>query len=197
MHGRANLSSTAAVPAVPRSPAQAGLDRSHCEPKEIIMSHIPRIRRVAAGLAGLACAGLGLAITAPAAFAHVPPPGGWGMPAAYVREALLHGEDLAPVSGSGSVPSSAAATVTRTVVAGGMPGWQIALIAAGAALLAATLAVLADRARAAHGRVLTLQRCDDDRRVPPGGAPELGETPEDGVARDLLEQTGKRLRAKR
>jgi hypothetical protein len=42
--------------------------------------------------------------------------------------------------------------VTRTVVVGGMPGWQIALIAAGAALLAATLAVLADRVRAAHHR---------------------------------------------
>jgi len=41
-------------------------------------------------------------------------------------------------------------TVTRTAVVGGMPGWQIALIAAGAALLAAALAVLADRARAAH-----------------------------------------------
>ena len=31
-----------------------------------------------------------------------------------------------------------------------MPGWQIALIAFGAALLAATLAVLAGRVRAAH-----------------------------------------------
>jgi len=40
--------------------------------------------------------------------------------------------------------------VTRTVVVGGMPGWQIALIAAGAALLAAALTVLADRVRAAH-----------------------------------------------
>ena len=40
--------------------------------------------------------------------------------------------------------------MTRIVVAGGMPGWQIALIAACAALLAATLAVLADRVRAAH-----------------------------------------------
>jgi hypothetical protein len=54
------------------------------------------------------------------------------------------------VSGSGSVRSSAAPAVTRIVVAGGMPGWQIALITAGAALLAAALAVLADRARAAH-----------------------------------------------
>ena len=35
-----------------------------------------------------------------------------------------------------------------SVVAGGTPGWQIALIAIGAALFAATLAVLLDRARA-------------------------------------------------
>ena len=43
-------------------------------------------------------------------------------------------------------------TVTHTVVVSGMPGWQIALIAAGAALLAAALAVLADRALAARRR---------------------------------------------
>ena len=35
-----------------------------------------------------------------------------------------------------------------SVVAGGMPGWQIALIAIGAALFAAALAVLLDRAHA-------------------------------------------------
>ena len=41
------------------------------------MNPIRRIRRVAAALAGLACAWLGLAIAAPAAFAalKVPPPG--------------------------------------------------------------------------------------------------------------------------
>ena len=41
----------------------------------------------------------------------------------------------------------------HTVVIGGMPGWQIALIAAGAALAAAAVAVLLDRAwtaRRAH-----------------------------------------------
>ena len=62
----------------------------------------------------------------------------------------------------GPSPSSAglgpfrprSATVTRTVVLGGMPGWQIALIAAGAALLAAALAVLADRARASHRKAI-------------------------------------------
>ena len=42
-----------------------------------------------------------------------------------------------------------------TVTAGGMPGWQITLIAAGAALLAAAVAVLLDRARAARRTAIT------------------------------------------
>jgi hypothetical protein len=44
--------------------------------------------------------------------------------------------------------------VVRTVVVGGTPGWQIALIAVVAALAAAVAAVLADRARAARRRPL-------------------------------------------
>jgi hypothetical protein len=43
----------------------------------------------------------------------------------------------------------------HAVVAGGMPGWQVALIAIGAALLAATVAVLLGRARAAHRKTIT------------------------------------------
>ena len=43
--------------------------------------------------------------------------------------------------------------ILGTVVIGGTPGWQIALIAAGAALLTAALAVTADRMRAARRRV--------------------------------------------
>jgi hypothetical protein len=43
-----------------------------------------------------------------------------------------------------------AAPVVPTVMAGGMPGWQIALIAVGAALVAAVVAVLLDRARLAR-----------------------------------------------
>ena len=38
-------------------------------------------------------------------------------------------------------------------VVGGMPGWEITLIAVGAALVAAMLAVLADRTWSARGRV--------------------------------------------
>ena len=50
-------------------------------------------------------------------------------------------------------PAAAPAQV-RTVIVGGTPGWQIALIAVGAALLAAALAVLADRALAARSRAI-------------------------------------------
>jgi hypothetical protein len=43
----------------------------------------------------------------------------------------------------------------HTAVIGGMPGWQIALIAIGAALLAATAAVLAYRAWTGRGKPAT------------------------------------------
>ena len=95
------------------------------------MNPIRHIRRFAAVLAGLAAALL--AVGATPAFARViPPPGTEYRPSAPAP---------APVR-----------TVTHTVVVGGMPIWQIALIAAGAALLAAALAVLADRALAARRR---------------------------------------------
>ena len=90
--------------------------------------HIRHIRRIAAALASLA-AGL-VAFGATPAFARVPIPPDVSAPPAPVP---------AP-----------ARTVTHTVVLGGMPGWQIALIAVGAALLAATVAVLTDRARASR-----------------------------------------------
>jgi hypothetical protein len=55
-----------------------------------------------------------------------------------------------PPPGGGGAPASPAPPDTVAVVAGGMPGWQIALIAVGAALLAAVLAVLLDRTWAAR-----------------------------------------------
>ena len=81
-----------------------------------------RLRRLATVLAAVICGLLASAAAVPAAFARMEPDPGAG----YVAPA--------------SVPAQ-----VRTIVAGGMPGWQITLIAAGAALAAAALAVLADR----------------------------------------------------
>jgi hypothetical protein len=87
------------------------------------MNHI---RRWVAVLATLAGALLAFAAATPAALATVDPPG-----------------------------PAAPGVVTRPVVihTGGMPGWQVALIAAGAALVAAVLAVLADRAWTARRHI--------------------------------------------
>ena len=52
---------------------------------------------------------------------------------------------------AGQTVGGGAAPAVPAVVAGGTPGWQIALIAVGAALVAAVLAVLLDRAR--HSRI--------------------------------------------
>jgi hypothetical protein len=87
-----------------------------------------RIRRIAAVFTGLAGALLAFVAAAPASFAVV-----------------------GPALGGSTGPAVPSAPVqVHTVVAGGMPGWQITLIALGAALLAATVAVLLDRARAAR-----------------------------------------------
>lgn len=45
------------------------------------------------------------------------------------------------------------------------------------------------------GRVLAIQRSDDGRWVPPGGVLELAETPAEGVAREVLEETGIKVEA--
>jgi hypothetical protein len=86
--------------------------------------HIRRIRHFIGVLAGLVGVVLVLSATAPAALATLAPP---------------------DPAGPAVLPAP-----THTVVVGGMPGWQITLIAVGAALLAATVAVLLDRARAAR-----------------------------------------------
>jgi hypothetical protein len=95
------------------------------------MSRIQSVRRLAGVVAGLATAVLAAVLTAPAALAvRVPlPPGG--------------------TAGSPTV------VPTRTIIEGGMPGWQITLIALGAALAAAVLAVLVYRARLARQQPAT------------------------------------------
>jgi hypothetical protein len=85
------------------------------------MNHLRRIFTAVATLAGAV-----LALTAtPAAFAmQVPPPG----------------------EGGGIAPPPP----VRVIAEGGMPGWQITLIALAAALVTAVTAVLLDRARASR-----------------------------------------------
>jgi hypothetical protein len=82
-----------------------------------------RLRRITAALAAVTCTLLASAAIIPAAWAAV---------------------NYIPNDSPDQAPASAVAP------AGGMPGWQITLIALGAALVAATAAVLLDRARTAR-----------------------------------------------
>lgn len=45
------------------------------------------------------------------------------------------------------------------------------------------------------GRVLTIRRADNGTWEPPGGVLELDESPEDGVRREVYEETGIKVRA--
>jgi hypothetical protein len=57
-----------------------------------------------------------------------------------------------PVGDGGPIPLAPAQATVRVISTGGMAGWQVALIAAGAALAAAAAAVLVDRKLAGHRR---------------------------------------------
>jgi hypothetical protein len=92
------------------------------------MNRIRRFCRLAGALTGLAIALVAALAGAPAAFAAVNPPPG----------PLSRLEPVAPV-----VPAHTHAPVTWDVT-----GWQIALIAVGAAIAGAIVAVLLDRTRA-------------------------------------------------
>ena len=60
---------------------------------------------------------------------------------------------IVPARGGPAGPANVTPTQVQTVAAGGMPGWQITLIAVGAAIVAAAVAVLLDRARIARRHV--------------------------------------------
>ena len=92
------------------------------------MNIITRLRRFAAVLAGLGVMMAAFAAAASASTGMFPDNGGVD-------------------GGAGPVP------VPQAVVVGGMPGWQIALIAIGAAAAAAVTAVLLDRMRSARRRL--------------------------------------------
>ena len=93
---------------------------------------ISPVRRLAALLAALAGTLLVFGAAAPAALAgRLPPSGG----------------------GGGEIVKAMPPPV-RVAFSGGMPGWQITLIAVGAALAAAVIAVILDRSLAARRRVI-------------------------------------------
>ena len=97
------------------------LPRQAPNPRTVARQAAARLRRLAAALAAVICAELASAAIVPAASASIPiPPGG-------------------PAVSAPAVP---------VVTAGDMAGWQITLIALGAALIAATAAVLLYRVRA-------------------------------------------------
>jgi hypothetical protein len=109
------------------------------------MNGIWHIRRIASVLAGLAGVLLAWGAAVPAAFAGmnpIPDPGG------YIGDPYIGTVGTGPVA-----PTPI--TIVHVINTGGMPGWQIALIAVGAALLAATVAVLLDRARATRRNAVT------------------------------------------
>jgi hypothetical protein len=92
----------------------------------------PRLHRLAAVLAAVTCGLLALAAAVPAAVAMTPTP-----------QPYLRGE-------YGTGPVEPVPATTHLITAGGMPGWQITVIAVGSALVAATVAVVLDRARGAR-----------------------------------------------
>jgi len=136
----AMITETGQAAGLPDTPSMTGSEANHMQPhlshqlpserqlirtdsqQETDMNRIHRIRRFLGVLAGLAGALLAFAATGSAALA-IPPPAG----------------------GTTVIPPA-----VHVVTVGGMAGWQITLIALGAALLAATAAVLLDRARAAR-----------------------------------------------
>ena len=94
------------------------------------MNTIRHIRRLTGILAACAGAVLTLAVASPAMAATASVP--------HYGPGVAHAPNPAPI---------------YTVITGGMPAWQVTLIAAGAAILAAILAVTADRARAARRHI--------------------------------------------
>ncbi len=97
------------------------------------MSTIKSLSRLGAVLASLAVIAVSFASSALASPSVVPVPGSGG-------------------GGAGPDGTPAPVTVVRTVAVGGMPGWQIALIAVVAALFTAIAAVLVERSRTARRR---------------------------------------------
>jgi hypothetical protein len=106
------------------------------------------IGRLAGALAGLAGALLALITAAPAALAITLVPAPSRRPPPTIRP-------LSEIPGWSKHPPLPGPNQVRIITEGGMPGWQITLIAVAAALLAAAVAVLLARARTARRKAIT------------------------------------------
>ena len=114
----------------------AHLSRHGSDPRTAPRPAGPLLRRLTAVLAAVSCGLLAWAAAVPAAFAGtnpIPDPPG------YIGDPYIGTAPVAPVPAT-----------TVHVVNSGMAGWQIVLIAVGAALVAAAAVLLIDRARAAR-----------------------------------------------
>ncbi len=105
------------------------------------MNHSHFVRRTASVVVSICSTLLGFALFAPSAFALM-----------VGFRTYANGRAPSPAGTLPAVPQPHP-TIVHTVVTGGMAGWLITLIAVGAALLAATVAVFMDRARAANRRL--------------------------------------------
>jgi hypothetical protein len=116
-------------------------------PREIVMNPTRTIRRLGQILAGLAATLLASTATTSAAFAAAPRGPAGPAAAPTVTPPVFR---IPP--GWNKHPPLPDPSRINAALPGGMPGWQIALIAAGATVLAVILAVLLTRARAARRR---------------------------------------------
>ena len=108
----------------------AHLTRQRTHPRTAALKAGTWLRRIAAALAAVTAGLLASATTIPAAFARDVPPAG----------------TTYELGRFGPFP----AATSHPATTGGMPGWQITLIALGAALAAAAVTIVLARARAAH-----------------------------------------------
>ena len=102
------------------------------------MKHIHFVRRTASVVFSICSSLLGFALFSPSAFA-------------LMVNFRTYANGRAPVpTGARPAMSQSGLTVVHTVVTSGMAGWLVTLIAIGAALFTAAVAVRIDRARAAR-----------------------------------------------
>ena len=138
----------------------ASIPRRHAHLSTAARRAAARLRRPAAALAAITCSVLVSAGLIPAAWAST---------------------NMIPLPPGGGTGPAVPVPAVRVITTGGMAGWQITLIAVGAALAAAAMAILLDRARAARRAARATTACSRPRPALNAGAAPGPEGP--GAAR--------------